>query len=70
MWTAIYWRPCFEVQWLSFMVDTKAIPAACSQTGIRDIAEIERISIKKESLRSKRLKVAWNKDFLINLLKI
>ena len=24
----------------------------------------------KESLRSKRLKVAWNKDFLINLIKI
>jgi len=24
----------------------------------------------KESLRTKRLKAAWNKDFLINLLKI
>jgi hypothetical protein len=30
MWTTVYWRPCIEVQRLSFIPDTKDIIDACS----------------------------------------
>jgi hypothetical protein len=47
MWATVYWRPCIEVQRLSFISDKTILLMMVRDIGVRDISVIEGISIGK-----------------------
>ena len=70
-----HWAVENNLHWTLDMIFREDEQRKCAKNAAENFAMVRKISLNllkkdmgKESLRSKRLKAAWNKDYLINLL--